>query len=332
MPPRRSTPPSRGRARPRTRTCGRGSTSADRTWRCRPGAAYGAPVQRLRRLSEAECYARCYGWRGGEDSVRVVQGDAAHPALRGDRLRRAVLRVLFEDKIDSRHLKQPERRPGRPRRRARRRSSAGSTPGARLPRPRAHFANPRNDFWRLLHAAGFTPRLSSRTSSSSCSRSAIGLTNAALAHDAGLGRSAPRRLRRRGGSGSSGSRVDWGRARSPSSARRRIAAPFGERPELGAQERRLGETRALRAAVDLAGKRRGAVGGALALVSGLLRRALDEGARARRPSRPRSLVPRVERAEAAVLELHDAAATGPRCLEGDLDLACHAPCRCASRG
>ena len=31
-------------------------------------------------------------------------------------------------------------------------------PGPRLRRGRAHFANPRNDFWRLLHAAGFTPR------------------------------------------------------------------------------------------------------------------------------------------------------------------------------
>ena len=36
-------------------------------------------------------------------------------------------------------------------------SSAASTPGSTRTRRPAHFANPRNDFWRLLHAAGFTP-------------------------------------------------------------------------------------------------------------------------------------------------------------------------------
>ena len=32
-------------------------------------------VQRLRTLSEAECYARCYGWRGG-DTVEVTKVEA----------------------------------------------------------------------------------------------------------------------------------------------------------------------------------------------------------------------------------------------------------------
>ncbi len=34
----------------------------------------------------------------------------------------------------------------------------GINPGYHSDAKAAHFANPRNDFWRLLHAAGFTPR------------------------------------------------------------------------------------------------------------------------------------------------------------------------------
>ncbi len=34
----------------------------------------------------------------------------------------------------------------------------GINPGRVSAAAAAHFANPRNDFWRLLHAAGFTPR------------------------------------------------------------------------------------------------------------------------------------------------------------------------------
>ena len=34
----------------------------------------------------------------------------------------------------------------------------GINPGRRSAAAGAHFANPRNDFWRLLHDAGFTPR------------------------------------------------------------------------------------------------------------------------------------------------------------------------------
>jgi hypothetical protein len=29
-------------------------------------------MERLRTLSEAECYARCYGWRYTEDTVKVL--------------------------------------------------------------------------------------------------------------------------------------------------------------------------------------------------------------------------------------------------------------------
>ena len=35
----------------------------------------------------------------------------------------------------------------------------GINPGRFSAAAAAHFANPRNDFWRLLHEAGFTPRL-----------------------------------------------------------------------------------------------------------------------------------------------------------------------------
>ena len=36
-------------------------------------------MQRLRPLSETECYLRCYGWRGSEETVKVLRADAAPP-------------------------------------------------------------------------------------------------------------------------------------------------------------------------------------------------------------------------------------------------------------
>jgi len=58
-----------------------------------------------RSLSEADCYARCYGWRGGEDTVKVLRpsesGTPSDPRLdpseAGERLRR-----LLELRIDAR--------------------------------------------------------------------------------------------------------------------------------------------------------------------------------------------------------------------------------------
>ena len=106
----------------------------------------------------------------------------------------------------------------------------------------AHFANPRNDFWRLLHAAGFTPRLYEPAEQFSLLELGLGLTNAAHRTTPGSG--------------------DLRRADFAGSAERleRIAADlrpawigfvgkeayrgvFGERPELGVQERILGATR-----------------------------------------------------------------------------------------
>jgi hypothetical protein len=56
---------------------------------------------RLRTLTEAECYCRCYG--DAEESVKVVHVDRKSPEesrLSGERLRR-----LFERRLD---LREPE--------------------------------------------------------------------------------------------------------------------------------------------------------------------------------------------------------------------------------
>jgi hypothetical protein len=56
-------------------------------------------VRRLRTLSEAECYARCYG--AGDDAVRLVALErvAARTVARlsGENVRR-----LFEERLDTR--------------------------------------------------------------------------------------------------------------------------------------------------------------------------------------------------------------------------------------
>ena len=60
--------------------------------------------ERLRTLSEAECYARCYGWRWEDDSVKVLPSHVVgehdprrERSERGERLRR-----LLELRIDAR--------------------------------------------------------------------------------------------------------------------------------------------------------------------------------------------------------------------------------------
>ena len=55
----------------------------------------------------------------------------------------------------------------------------GINPGRASAAARAPFANPRNDFWRLLHAAGFTPRLLEPQEFRELTKYGIGLTNAA---------------------------------------------------------------------------------------------------------------------------------------------------------
>ena len=57
-------------------------------------------MERLRTLSEAECYERCYGWRYTEDTVKVLSRGAAPPSESGDVGER--LRMLLELRLDSR--------------------------------------------------------------------------------------------------------------------------------------------------------------------------------------------------------------------------------------
>jgi hypothetical protein len=61
-------------------------------------------MERLRSLSEQECYLRCYGWRGTDDSVKVVSSSERsgrdprlEPSEAGERLRR-----LLELRLDAR--------------------------------------------------------------------------------------------------------------------------------------------------------------------------------------------------------------------------------------
>lgn len=58
-------------------------------------------MQRLRPLDETECYLRCYGWRGSEETVRVLHSEdpAPHatPSVTAERIR-----LALEAMIDSR--------------------------------------------------------------------------------------------------------------------------------------------------------------------------------------------------------------------------------------
>ncbi len=57
-------------------------------------------MERLRTLSEAECYERCYGWRHTEDTVKVLPRAGAAPRDDGDVGER--LRMLLELRLDAR--------------------------------------------------------------------------------------------------------------------------------------------------------------------------------------------------------------------------------------
>jgi TDG/mug DNA glycosylase family protein len=63
----------------------------------------------------------------------------------------------------------------------------GINPGRVSAAAKAHFANPRNDFWRLLHDAGFTPRVLEPSEQYELLRYGIGVTNAAMRTTAGSG-------------------------------------------------------------------------------------------------------------------------------------------------
>jgi hypothetical protein len=56
-------------------------------------------MQRLRQLSEAECYARCYGSLGSSEAVRVLRVEPSQPR---DRVTGELLRSLLEARLDAR--------------------------------------------------------------------------------------------------------------------------------------------------------------------------------------------------------------------------------------
>jgi TDG/mug DNA glycosylase family protein len=106
---------------------------------------------------------------------------------------------------------------------------------------RAPFANPRNDFWRLLHASGFTPRLLEPAESRLLLEFGVGLTNAAHRTTRGSGD-----LRAADFAGASQRLEAMAMEHRPRAigfvGKAAYHGVFRERPEHGLQERMLGET------------------------------------------------------------------------------------------
>ncbi len=117
----------------------------------------------------------------------------------------------------------------------------GINPGHVSAAAAAHFANPRNDFWRLLHAAGFTPRLLDPSEQLQLLAHGIGVTNAAYRTTKGSGD-----LRSADFAGSAERLGQLARELRPRAiafvGKEAYWGTFGERPEHGLQQRRLGET------------------------------------------------------------------------------------------
>ncbi|MHB8468691.1 MAG: uracil-DNA glycosylase family protein [Gaiellaceae bacterium] len=118
----------------------------------------------------------------------------------------------------------------------------GINPGRVSAAARAHFANPRNDFWRLLHAAKLTPRLLDPAEQLELPREGIGVTNAAYRTTPGSGD-----LRKSDFAGSAERLGTIAREFEPAwlafVGKEAYRGAFGERPELGVQKRTLGPTR-----------------------------------------------------------------------------------------
>jgi double-stranded uracil-DNA glycosylase len=117
----------------------------------------------------------------------------------------------------------------------------GINPGRVSAAAAAHFANPRNDFWRLLHAAGLTSRLYEPGEQFALLEEGIGVTNAAYRTTPGSGD-----LRRADFAGSAERLEHIARELAPAwlafVGKEAYRGAFGERPALGLQQRRLGET------------------------------------------------------------------------------------------
>src|SRR5262249_40841826 len=114
----------------------------------------------------------------------------------------------------------------------------GINPGRVSAAAGAHFANPRNDFWRLLHEAGFTPRLYEPHEQFDLLELGIGVTNAAYRTTKGSGDL------RRGDFVDSERRLgELARELSPRAlafvGKEAYRGAFGTRPDLGPQLRTL---------------------------------------------------------------------------------------------
>jgi TDG/mug DNA glycosylase family protein len=115
----------------------------------------------------------------------------------------------------------------------------GINPGRVSADAAAHFANPRNDFWRLLHDAGFTPRLFDPQEQFSLLELGIGVTNAAARTTPGSGDLRrgdfdPDRLERVA--------VELDPVAIAFVGKEAYRGLFNERPDLGPQWRTLGPT------------------------------------------------------------------------------------------
>ena len=118
----------------------------------------------------------------------------------------------------------------------------GINPGRVSAAAEAHFANPRNDFWRLLHAAGFTPRLLEPAEQFELLTYGIGVTNAAARTTPGSGD-----LRKADFAGAADRLERIAEELRPAwigfVGKEAYRGTFEERAELGVQERRLDQTR-----------------------------------------------------------------------------------------
>ena len=114
----------------------------------------------------------------------------------------------------------------------------GINPGRVSAAAGAHFANPRNDFWRLLHDAGFTPRMYEPHEQFALLELGIGLTNAAYRTTKGSGD-----LRRADFADSAGRLERLARTLSPRAlafvGKEAFRGAFATRPDFGPQVKTL---------------------------------------------------------------------------------------------
>jgi TDG/mug DNA glycosylase family protein len=114
----------------------------------------------------------------------------------------------------------------------------GINPGRVSAAAAAHFANPRNDFWRLLHEAGFTPRPFEPSEQFELLELGIGVTNAAYRTTKGSGD-----LRRADFAGSRERLERLALELRPRAiafvGKEAYRGTFGERAELGPQQRTI---------------------------------------------------------------------------------------------